>query len=542
MRSHITWPLILALVWTLGCNGGGGYTADDDTEGDDDVGDDDTGDDDTGDDDDSTQPEPDWTCADGLSVHVSPVPTSVVDVLHLDPTGDQGYVHVGMSGTGPGGESVNAEFDGVVDQSGSGTGPWTWHYLHGGLHEGRYDWMFTADKGQTWLCNITVWVGPESGDDDTGDDDTGDDDTGDDDTGDDDTGDDDTGDDDTGDDDDSVGPPPDNPFGIGLVGPGNATQWDFASELVGRGGHVKLIFPGISLGMTQPPQEWIDAVDEVYARDMVPVIRLQTAWGDTNIRSLSDDGAHMDYHSLAAAFAAVVDGLPKRFDWPMMIEVFNEPNLCYEWTCDPAEGWLQYTTMAAEYASLLRDVTAALHALGDWRIQVINAGYAPGGVIDCECGGNGWTGGITSEDYIAAMEAAVPGVHAALDGFSTHAYPAQGEGWGFFEEYAVCGPGLYYFESEMAAMANPPFPVYITETGWSVNYAAGGDRQLVADWTLQAWQNDWFPHSGIRAVMPFMLQDGAWDEFGWVDTSDNPYPVFTTIRDWRCSMAFPDPC
>ena len=125
MRSHITWPLILALVWTLGCNGGGGYTADDDTEGDDDVGDDDTGDDDTGDDDDSTQPEPDWTCADGLSVHVSPVPTSVVDVLHLDPTGDQGYVHVGMSGTGPGGESVNAEFDGVVDQSGSGTGPWT---------------------------------------------------------------------------------------------------------------------------------------------------------------------------------------------------------------------------------------------------------------------------------------------------------------------------------------------------------------------------------------------------------------------------------
>jgi len=42
--------------------------------------------------------------------------------------------------------------------------------------------------------------------------------------------------------------------------------------------------------------------------------------------------------------------------------------------------------------------------------------------------------------------------------------------------------------------------------------------------------------------MPFMLQDGAWDNFAWVDTGNNPYPVFTTVRDWRCAMQFPDPC
>ena len=534
----------LAVVWLVGglagCPGGADDDVADDDVGDDDAGDDDTGDDDTGDDDtgdddtgdDDTAPDPEWSCADGLSVAVSPLPTTVADVLHVDVTGDQGYVHVGLDGTGPGGEPVSGTFDDVVDHSGDGSGPWTWYYVHGGLHEGRYDWSFTADKGQTWLCDVSVWVVADTGDDDTGDDDTGDDDTGDDDT----------GDDDTGDDDDSVGPPPDNPFGIGLVGPGNTEQWDWTAALAGRGGHVKLIFPGIQLGMTQPPQEWIDAVNGVYARDLVPVIRLQTAWGDTTIRNLSDDPGHMDYHSLAAAFGAVVQALPKRPDWPMVIEVFNEPNLCYEWTCDAGEGWLDYTTMAAEYAALLRDVTDSLHALGDPRIQVINAGYAPGGVVDCECGGIGWNGGITSEDYIAAMEAAVPGVHGQLDGFATHAYPAQGEGWGFFEEYAVCGPGLYYFESELAVLGNPPLRVFVTETGWSVNYAAAGNRQLVADWTLQAWQNDWFPHPNVEAVMPFMLQDGQWEEFAWIDLSGNAYPVFTTIRDWRCSMAFPDPC
>ena len=84
--------------------------------------------------------------------------------------------------------------------------------------------------------------------------------------------------------------------------------------------------------------------------------------------------------------------------------------------------------------------------------------------------------------------------------------------------------------------------MFNTETGWSVDYAAGGDRNLVADWTLSAWQNDWFYHSQIEAVMPFMLQDGAWDAFAWIDTGNNEYPVFPTIRDWRCSMSFPDPC
>jgi hypothetical protein len=42
--------------------------------------------------------------------------------------------------------------------------------------------------------------------------------------------------------------------------------------------------------------------------------------------------------------------------------------------------------------------------------------------------------------------------------------------------------------------------------------------------------------------MPFQLQDAAWDSFSWVQTSGEPYPVFETIRDWRCGMNFPEGC
>ena len=468
-------------------------------------------DDDVGDDD-SDLPDPIWSCAAGLTMDIHPDPLDTDDVLYLDVTGDTGYVYVGMDGTDPNGGPADPDWAGVT-----GEGPWTWSYFLGGLISGRYDFTFTADSGATWLCDATVWVGSGSSPGDDDDVTPGD------------------------DDDDATGAPPENPFGIGLVGPGNTTQWDRAAELSGRGGHVKLIFPGVEVGMSSPPQEWVDACNEVYGRDLVPVIRMQTGWGQSNIRDMSDDGSHLSYNNLASAFAAVVAGLPRRDGWPMVIEVFNEPNLCYEWTCNAGEGWIGYETTAAEYASLLRDVTNALHALGDSRIKVINAGLAPGGTVECECGGTGWTGGITSREFLVAMEAAVPGVHAALDGFATHAYPAEGEGWGFFEEYGVCQPGIYYFETELDTLGISK-PVYITETGWSIDYAAGGDRNLVADWTLQVWQNDWFGHTDIEAVMPFMLQDAAWNAFAWVDTSNNEYPVFTTVRDWRCSMAFPDPC
>jgi len=243
------------------------------------------------------------------------------DTLTVEVSADTGYVWIGM------------EVDGYADSLGgveiSGSGPYTWTYGYRVTGPGWLVFTFTADEGATPICEGEVFAKGEIEEPppDTGTTDPG--------------------------------LPPDNPVGIGLVGPGNEDQWDRAAELSGPGGHIKLIFPGMVPGMSGAPAEWIEAVRQVQARDLVPVIRLNPPWGETDIRHWSDDAAHRSYTGYAASFAAVVSDLPLREGWPLWLEVLNEPNLCYEWTCDGSDrSSLDYETIAAEYASLLRDVTS----------------------------------------------------------------------------------------------------------------------------------------------------------------------------------------
>jgi len=325
-----------------------------------------------------------------------------------------------------------------------------------------------------------------------------------------------------------------NRFGIGLVGPGTALDWDLSAELIGAGGYVRLVLPGITRDTQGADPAWIAAVQAVYARGLVPVIRLAPPWGDADVRYDSDDDAHLHYTALAAAHRRVVEDLPLDPSLPLWVEVHNEPNLCYEWTChagDGASGWLPYQTTAHEYAAMLRDVADAIHAIGDPRILVMNAGLAPGGAARCQCGGSDFAPGVTSLAFLTEMKVAVPDVFAHLDGFASHAYPAQGEGWGFFVPYAQASIGLHFFERELALIQRD-LPVFLTETGWSTD--GGGTRAQIADWTVNAYQGVWLTDPRIAAIMPFMLRDPAWDAFGWVAPDGAHYPVFDAVRALRC--------
>jgi len=331
---------------------------------------------------------------------------------------------------------------------------------------------------------------------------------------------------------------PGSRFGIGLVGPGSQLDWDLAADLDGPGGHVRVILAGITRDTTGPDPSWVDAIDAVYDRGQIPVVRLAAPWGSADQRDASDDAAHLDYHSLAAAYARVVEGLPRRAGLPLWIEVLNEPNLCYEWKCTAGSGdgggdQLGYATTAHEYAALLRDTADALHAIGDPRIKVINAGLAPGGAASCQCGGDGYTAGVTSRDFLTEMKAQVPDVFDRLDGFASHACPAQGEGWGFFVPYDQAGPGLHWYARELEIVGRD-LPVLITETGWTTD--GGGSREQIAGWTVQAYQDVWLTDPRIVAVMPFMLRDAAWDAFGWAAPGGGHYPVYDAVRALRCSM------
>ena len=78
----------------------------------------------------------------------------------------------------------------------------------------------------------------------------------------------------------------------------------------------------------------------------------------------------------------------------------------------------------------------------------------------------------------------------------------------------------------------------VTETGWSVNRDGGGtnSRDDIATWTRQAWLDVWLTDRTVRAVMPFQLQDSAWDAFAWVSASGAPYPVYNSVRALRCGI------
>jgi len=333
-----------------------------------------------------------------------------------------------------------------------------------------------------------------------------------------------------------IEPPPEgNRFGIGLVGPGSAADMDLAADLVGPGGMVKLIFPGITRDTQGPQPDWVAGLQAALERQLVAVIRLGPPWGDRRVRHQADDGSFRTYRQLAAAYRRVVEGLPlPPAGGALWLEIHNEPNLCYEWVCDRGSvpgDWIGYEQVAGEYACMLRDVANALHAVGDPRLRVINGGLAPGGTTRCECGGEGWEGGITSREFLGAMRAAVPDIFERLDGFATHSYPAEGEGWGFFVPYDRAGPGLLYMRTELAVVGRA-LPVLNTETGWST--AGGGSREQIAEWTVSAYRDIWLTEDGLLGVMPFMLRDPAWDAFAWVAGDGRPYPVYEQVRRLRC--------
>ncbi|MCS6799335.1 MAG: hypothetical protein NZ898_12565 [Myxococcota bacterium] len=417
-------------------------------------------------------------------------------------TDETAWVHVALHAS-----SGTTSFAGV-----EGDGPYTWTWTLRAPRAGRLRLTFTAEMGSREIASCELLVEPSM-----------------------------TPDAGTGSDAGVTGPPR-NPFGIGLVGPGDVRDLDLAADLVGPGGHVKLIFAGVTRDTETAHPSWVAAIAAAYERDLVPVVRIGPPWGDNDVRNDADDASRRSYRALAAAHVRVVRALPLRAGWPLWIEVHNEPNLCYEWTCRRGEvpgDWIGYEQVAAEYASMLRDVADALHAIGDPRIRVLNGGLAPGGTRRCECGGDGWEGGITSREFIDAMRAAVPDVFSRLDGFATHAYPAEGEGWGFFVPPDRAGPGLRYWDSELVR-AGASLPVFVTETGWCLRGADrcpmnGGSRDEIAAWTATTWESYWFTEARLAAVMPFMLRDPGWDAFGWCAPDGSPYPVYSRVRAVRCA-------
>jgi hypothetical protein len=333
----------------------------------------------------------------------------------------------------------------------------------------------------------------------------------------------------------SSAPPPVNRYGIGLVNEGSTLDHDLAAKLAGPGGFILVIFADITPTRTSADPAWKQSISAAYARDLIPVIRMAPPWGNRKVRNMGESPT--SYQKLAQAYKAVIQDLPLRPDWPLYVQVHNEPNLCYEWDCDASAGTLTDKTVANEYAHMLADVAAALHSIGDPRIKVLNGALAPGGAATCQCGTSNFTPGTLSATFLAYMQQSVPGLFDQIDAFAAHSYPAQGEGWGFFVAYPQSLTGLKYFEKELAAIGKGSMKVLITETGWpTTGDGQSWSRDQVADFTVEAVKNVWLTHPNVLGVTPFMLRDTSWDQFGWTDPGGAPYPVYTKVRAFRCAQ------
>lgn len=440
-------------------------------------------------------------------------PATVGVPFDVTVTDNTPYAYVALDVAGPG--SPQSTWGGVT-----GSGPWSWTWTVSGHGAGVLDLTFKKDKnggaGTTVAtCQInSVGGGGTGGTGGTG----GSGATG-------------------GTGGTTSGPPPANRYGMGLVNQGDATDVDLTAKLAGPGGWYLVIFADITPNRTSADASWKASIQQAYAKDLIPVIRMAPPWGDRRVRNMGESPT--SYKKLAQAYKAVIQDLPKRADWPLYVQVHNEPNLCDEWQCDASAGTLNAQTIAKEYAFMLSDVADALHSIGDPRIKVLNGALAPGGVQWCQCGTSNFAAGTLSATFLTYMNQAVPGVFNKIDAFAAHSYPAKGEGWGFFVAYSEAMTGLKYFEKELAAIGKGSMKVVITETGWPTN----GDgqtwsRDQIGDFTVDAVKNVWNTHPNIIGVTPFILRDaGTWDKFAWTKPDGTPYAVYTKVRAHRCAQA-----
>lgn len=324
--------------------------------------------------------------------------------------------------------------------------------------------------------------------------------------------------------------PPRNIFGVHLLVDDldrGESQLQWSRYLVGRWGHVKTMFADITAETTGPKKSWVRFVERCYELELVPLIRLAGVYDGKTLNGWikPEADAPGDYTSMARAVRRVVEGLPRSDRCPLYIEVWNEPNLDVEWSGKPN---------AKEYADFFVQVAAALHAIGDPRIVVLNGGLA------------------TGPDFTEEMCKANPEFIRSFDVWASHPYP-QNRPPQFNHRDGTAPPDnhgtidSYVLETAvLARFGRPDVEVMITETGYDLGNGVYQESQGYpvvnevnrADYMLRAFRDYWPRDKKLVAVFPFLFVAPGWERFDWVypDSGTNPdgsptkpHPQYTAV-------------
>jgi hypothetical protein len=298
-------------------------------------------------------------------------------------------------------------------------------------------------------------------------------------------------------------------------------QLDRTRELMGPNAFVKQLFYNIHANTPGPEGCWVDFVNGAYDRGLIPVVRLQGPYGGPNWTKPPADFPG-NYATIAQAYARVVSGLPRRDGRLLYVEIWNEPNLNIEWSG---------AANPVEYAQFMIDVAAAIRALGDPRIRILNGALSPGG-------------NISPLAFIDGM-ATVPGAMQAFDIWATHPYPGNHPPeYNIHEGTALIYRDLtidsYLLELERLAIhGRVNVPVMLTETGYALghnNFTFHGyppiDEINRADYISRAFRDYWNRWSEVLGVCPYQLVDpyGHWYVWDWLHPDGWRRPQYDAVR------------
>ncbi|NIO11471.1 MAG: PEGA domain-containing protein, partial [Deltaproteobacteria bacterium] len=161
-----------------------------------------------------------------------------------------------------------------------------------------------------------------------------------------------------------------------------------------------------------------------------------------------------------------------------------------------------------------------------------------------------------------------PDAKFAFDVWGTHPYPEATpphynlhDGDVFIETSKTIDSYLMDLDVVATPHGNPPrsrrgFPVMITETAYGeklgISYEGWPktNRQMAADYNVDAFGQRWYTWPEIIAVHPFILANMSWEYFAWVhgysgskdsngdgvQEPTDPYPQYTDVRQLRLNL------
>ncbi|MGE3272103.1 MAG: carboxypeptidase-like regulatory domain-containing protein, partial [Chloroflexota bacterium] len=298
-------------------------------------------------------------------------------------------------------------------------------------------------------------------------------------------------------------------------------QLAWAEALVGPGGHVTQPILGLGAGTAGPSDDAIYYVEQAYRRRLDPILVLQSryvnrdgcnATGYVGWLPPSPDAGGTSYQAEAEAYARVVAGLPRQDGRLLYVQIGNEPNLNEMWGG---------AASPAEYARFFVQVSAAIRAIGDPRIVVLNAALAPEGDID-------------NLEFLRQALAAEPAFATSFDLWASHPYPRnQPPAQNLHDGTALPGSryaiDAYLLELDVLAeygLNTDALQVVLTETGYELGDAHYAQYPPITDelraaYAAVAFERYWPRWPEIRAVTPFQLSGwyGTWRTFEWVHPS-----------------------